>query len=85
MQTVLLILSAAVALWVGWLLYRVMFKDGDFWECVRFTLTPDLFSLARGEYFEDVAKSFKLTAFIFAIGLSGYITHCILEWLVGLL
>ena len=48
MEVILIILSVSVALRVGWLLYRIMFQDDDFWECVRLSLTPDFFSLILG-------------------------------------
>lgn len=45
------------------LLGRAVFGGwGEFWECVRFWLTPDLFSLVRGEWGEDWVAEFKLLA-----------------------
>ena len=84
MEVILIILSVSVALRVGWLLYRIMFQDDDFWECVRLSLTPDFFSLILGEYFGDWAKTCKLSIFLLGIGLSGYLTYILLKWLIGL-
>jgi hypothetical protein len=42
---------------VGW----VLFKDWDnFWDCVKFWLTPDIISLFRGEWMEDQWAQMKL-------------------------
>ena len=44
-----------------WLLGWVVFKDwGDFWECVKFWLTPDIISAFRGEWIEDQWAQMKL-------------------------
>ena len=45
--------------------FHMLFKDvDDFNESIRFTLTPDLFSLFRGEYLRDRIGEFKLGLFI---------------------
>ncbi len=76
-MTILLVgVSVAVALLVGRFLYPLMFQDReDFWDCVRFSLTPNLVSMFRGQYLEDVVKSLKLGAFASASGLAGYLTY----------
>ncbi len=59
------ILGMVVALATGKLLFGLFFEDAsDFLECLRFSLTPDLFSLFRGEFIEDKFKSFKLGVFL---------------------
>ena len=40
----------------------------DFWDAVKFWLTPDLFSLFKGEYWEDCWAEMKLGFFIIACG-----------------
>jgi hypothetical protein len=50
---------------VGW----IVFKDwGDFWECVKFWLTPDIISLFRGEWIEDWWAEMKLFVWIALCG-----------------
>lgn len=45
--------------------FHMFFKDvDDINESIRFTLTPDLFSLFRGEYLKDRIGEFKLGLFI---------------------
>jgi hypothetical protein len=64
-QVASIVASCLVAFSVGKLAYRLMFEDSeDFWDCVRFSFTPDIFSLFRGEYFEDLTKSFKFSLFL---------------------
>ena len=76
--------SLIVAFFVARLLFRLLF-DGinDFWECVRFAITPDLFSLFRGEFFEDMAKSFKLSLFLILVGASGMLTYHGIDSITG--
>ena len=48
---------------------KLIFGDwADFWEAVKFWLTPDLFSLFRGEYWDDWWAEIKLGFFIVACG-----------------
>ena len=69
-------IAAVVSVLVGCRLYRILFDGSeDFWDCVGFSLKPDLFSLFRGQYWEDVTKSFKLSAFLMAMGVSGGLTY----------
>jgi len=61
--TVLIVLNIPVYLLIGW----VLFSDwGEFWECVRFWLTPDVISLFRGEWGEDWWAEMKLGVFSLA-------------------
>ena len=49
-----------------WLIGWVFFKDwADFWECVKYWLTPDIVSLFRGEWTEDRWAQLKLGFWIF--------------------
>ena len=76
MEILQIAISVAAAAFVGNRLYHWMFEDStDFWDCVTFSLTPDIFSMFRGQYFEDISKSAKLSIFLAAIGLSGYLTY----------
>ena len=75
MEAFAVISGIVAAMLSGRFLFRVMFEDAsEFWECVRYAFTPDLFSLFRGRFFEDMAKSFKLSLFLFATGGAGVLT-----------
>ena len=61
MSTLGWIILVVVNIPVCWLLGWVVFKDwGDFWECVKFWLTPDIISAFRGEWIEDQWAQMKL-------------------------
>ena len=71
-----LIPSLVVSALVGRWLFRWIFDDWqDFLDCLRLSLTPDLISLFRGEYWEDLKQSFKLTLFLAAALGSGALTY----------
>ena len=45
--------------------YNLLFRDeGDFHNSLKYTLTPDVFSLFKGEYFKDRFSEAKLSAII---------------------
>ena len=78
------VVSVIVSAGVGRFLYPLMFEDSDdFWSCVGFSFRPDLFSLFRGEYWEDQIKSFKFSAFLICVGGSGFLTYWGLGQLIG--
>jgi len=54
---VLAVANIPVYIGVGWLFFRTW---DDFWEAVRFWLTPDILSAFRGEYWEDSWAEIKL-------------------------
>lgn len=65
MGTISIIAAVATALLAAKLLFRFFFEDSeDFWECVRYSFTPDMFSLFKGEYWQDKLKSMKLGVFL---------------------
>jgi hypothetical protein len=69
------LLAILVAGTVGKLLFRLFFTDmEDFFDCVRLAFTPDIVSMFRGEYGEDLAQSFKLGIYLFAVIASGAAT-----------
>lgn len=73
--------------WWGWgiqiaalvgavvLMYRITFEDwDDFVEAVKFWLTPDIISIFRGEWTEDMWAELKLTWFLLGVAvLSGLV------------
>ena len=49
------------------IIFKPMFRDSDdFKESVRYSFTPDLFSLFRGQYWKDQIGEAKLSFFIIA-------------------
>jgi hypothetical protein len=84
MEIFRIVVSVVFALFVGYHLYRLMFEDSEeFWECVRFSMTPNIISMFRGEYLEDTLKSFKPHAFLLAVGVCGFFAHLGLTRLFG--
>ena len=59
----------------GWLFFG---SWGDFWECVRFWITPDIISLFRGEYFEDQWAQLKLFIFLIVNAATVYAEHMLI-------
>lgn len=58
------------------LLFSLFFEDrDDLMECVKFTFTPDILSMFRGEYWEDARQSLKFAGYLFVIGLCGMGTY----------
>jgi hypothetical protein len=46
--------------------YRLMFRDAeDFKDSIKYSFTPDLFSLFKGEYGKDRFAEMKLSLFYF--------------------
>ena len=72
----ILALSILVGVVIAVALFRLFFKDfGDFLECVRFYLTPNIISMFRGELAEDWWGSTKLGVWIaVSIGM-GFVAH----------
>jgi hypothetical protein len=75
MSIFIVMIPLLVALTVGKLVFRLVF-DGtnDFWDCVRFSLTPNIISLFRGQFSEDIRKSMRLGFFMIIVGGSGALT-----------
>jgi len=68
------IITSAV---LGRYAFKWIFQDDweDFWDCVKYSLTPDIFSMFRGQYFEDLGQSFKLTGFLVLTFGGGYLVY----------
>ena len=75
MSIFIVLIPLLVTLTVGKLVFRLVFDDtNDFWDCVRFSLTPNLISLSRGQFSEDIRKSMRLGFFMILVIGSGAIT-----------
>lgn len=58
---ILVAVNAPVYFLLGWVIFGAL---DDFWEAVRFWLTPDIISLFRGEWGEDCWGEMKLGLWI---------------------
>lgn len=70
-------------------LFLIFFHDfEDFDESLRYTLTPDIISLFRGEYWKDQFSELKLSMFILsciiATAIEYLIVKGIIQWILGL-
>ena len=76
MEVVAFVMAVAAALVAGRYLFRFLFEDAeDFHECVRYAFTPNIVSMFRGDYANDVAKSFKLGLYLTLMTVAGILTH----------
>lgn len=67
----LLIVIIPIIIWLDFHLfkiyYRFFFKNkDDLNDSLKYTVTPDIFSLFKGEYFKDKFAEYKLGGFIFS-------------------
>jgi hypothetical protein len=73
-----------LAIFVGLVVLAVLFKPffGDlkgFWDCLLYWLTPDIFSMLRGRWGEDIFSELKLFIWLACGGGAGYFVY---KWLV---
>jgi hypothetical protein len=60
--------------------FKLFFDDfSEFLECVKFWIKPEIFSLFRGEYFEDIWAEMKLGIWLLTGGGAGYGTYLLLQ------
>lgn len=65
LETLALVAGFILMIWLG----RHYFASGDLSDCLAAIMTPWPFSLFRGTFGEDMAKSFKMQVFVLFIGL----------------
>ena len=76
MEILALIAAAVVAFITARMLFKVFFSDSDdLWECIRYSFTPDIISMFRGEFWEDYVKSAKLTIYLALVFGSAVLTY----------
>ena len=76
MIIIAIIVGAAVLV----LLFKPFFGDfSGFMECVKFWIRPEIFSLFRGEYFEDIWSEMKLGIWLLIGGAAGYGSYLLLQ------
>ena len=69
----ILILLSVANVPVYMLIGKALFHGwAEFWECIKFWLTPDIMSLFKGEWEEDWWAEFKLAVFAVACALCVY-------------
>jgi len=65
METVSIIIAVIAGLGVMVLLFKPFFGNADgFFECLKFWLTPEIFSLIFGKFFQDIFSEMKLGLWI---------------------
>ncbi|MBF4691965.1 hypothetical protein [Fusibacter ferrireducens] len=65
--------------------FSLMFDTtDDFWECLRYYFTPDLFSLFRGEYFKDRVSEMRIGSFLVLCGLCVFIEFAVIKNIFGM-
>lgn len=74
--TILVLINIPVYIGVG----RALFDDlEDFFECIRYSLMPDMISWLSGDLTKDWHAEMKLTAFVVVSGLVVFGEH----WLIN--
>ncbi len=72
-------------------IYKAIFKSifdsiDDLNESIRYSFTPDFFSLFRGKYFKDKMAEFKLSCFIVSyilvVTVEYFFLSRIMEWFI---
>lgn len=59
------IVGAIAGIGTAYLLWTPFFGDKEeFWRCIKFWFTPNIFSMFRGEYWEDTLAETKLVFWI---------------------
>jgi hypothetical protein len=84
MNVVLLVILIVINTPIYILLGRVFFGNwGDFWECVRFWFTPDVFSMFNGEYGADLGATLKLGIFLLLCGGAVFAEYALYQKMFG--
>lgn len=66
-------------------IYKFIFRDSDdFRESVKYSFTPDLFSLFRGRYWKDQIGEAKLSFFIIACIAAVAFEYLIIKSVIGI-
>lgn len=64
-------------------IFRRIFKDSeDFYDSVKYSFTPNLFSFFKGKYWEDRVGEAKLSFFIFCCIAVVVIELLIIKWAI---
>lgn len=83
MEWILILFLGVLNIPVYRFIYKFIFpRDEDFRESIRYSFTPDLFSLFRGEYWRDRIGEFKLGMFIFCCIAAVALEFFVIRWLL---
>ncbi len=74
---------------INYPIYKLLFNQffdssEDFYECLRYYFTPDLFSLFRGEYLKDRFSEMRLGFFILLCGVFVFIEFIVIKSIFGM-
>lgn len=58
---ILIVVNIPISIGIGWVIFSTW---EEFFECVKFWLTPDIISMFRGEWVEDTWAELKLFAWL---------------------
>lgn len=65
---------------------KLFFEDyDDFLQSIRYSFTPDLFSLFKGEYWKDRVSEMKLGFFIFSCAIVVIFEYLIITSIIAVL
>ncbi|AEY65819.1 hypothetical protein [Clostridium sp. BNL1100] len=65
---------------------QLIFRDRkDIDDSIKYSFTPDLFSLFKGNYWKDKIGEAKLTAFIFCCVAVVIIELLIIKWIIAII
>ena len=82
MNVVAIIIGVLAGIGMLWLTFRLMFPSNDeFAESVKYSFTPNLISLFKGEYGKDVMAELRLVGWIFFGGVIGFMAALIVDGL----
>lgn len=85
----LLIVFVPILIWLDFHLFRGYFKfifndEDDFNKSLKYSITPDIVSLFRGEYFKDRFAEFKLSMFLFLCGVTIVLEILLLRGIINI-
>lgn len=76
MEILAIVLAVIVGIAVAALLFKPFFGNAEeFFRCVKFYFTPDVFSFFRGEFWDDWWAETKIGFWLGAAGISGTGTY----------
>lgn len=68
------------------IIYRFIFRDyDDFEESVKYSFTPDIYSLFKGRYWKDQIGEAKLSFFVIACIIVIVVEYSIIKALISML
>jgi hypothetical protein len=83
------IILILILLVINFPVYRFLFSliftsSEDYDEAVRYTFTPNIISLFRGQYWDDKFRSMQLSFYIFMCALPVFLEYLFVQFIIGL-